>query len=292
MTTRFKNLCIVLSALAVLGQVRCGGNGEEEAPGDTITQEGCSETAQPDAAGDVMTDVCKPSCAEKECGGDGCGGNCGLCRGDFVCNDGTCGPECIPDCQYKDCGEDGCGGKCGSCPMPLVCIDYVCACVALCGGKECGTDLCGGSCGECQEPFVCDWGKCECEFGACKEGDELAETCGGKSLGNCEAWACQDGCCDTQEIPPPDCCQTTEDCRDCINLETKETAPCPFEIPESFVENKCTKDVCGFGSKCKHFDKAAFGECSDEDDCTIDTCDFATGLCVHTPVTDNPECPK
>jgi MYXO-CTERM domain-containing protein len=36
------------------------------------------------------TDACVPDCEDKTCGSDGCGGQCGACEGDFVCQAGAC----------------------------------------------------------------------------------------------------------------------------------------------------------------------------------------------------------
>jgi hypothetical protein len=39
---------------------------------------------------DIPPVVCTPHCTGKTCGDDGCGGSCGDCRADQVCQDGTC----------------------------------------------------------------------------------------------------------------------------------------------------------------------------------------------------------
>ncbi len=35
-------------------------------------------------------DACTPDCTDRVCGSDGCGGQCGTCEGDFVCQSGAC----------------------------------------------------------------------------------------------------------------------------------------------------------------------------------------------------------
>lgn len=273
--------------------VSCSGSSDStDAVNDQMTDTDDAKAGGDLKAADVPTvEVCTPQCLGKVCGDDGCQGQCGACMEGWDCVEGQCQQLCVPQCEFKDCGDDGCDGNCGTCPPPLFCVDAVCACVSMCQGKECGTDGCGGSCGECQEPYACDFGKCECAYGVCAVGDDLDEVCGNLALGNCETWGCENECCVTVETPPPVCCQTTEDCRDCVNLESGETVDCPTAVPEGYVQNKCTKDVCGFGNECKHFDKVVFGECNDDDDCTNDTCIFETGKCVNTPVEDDPECP-
>lgn len=102
---------------------------------------------------------CVPVCDGKYCGDDGCGGVCGLCAGDDVCNDttGRCEPPgsaCVGSCRGRKCGDDGCGNSCGECGDGEICADTEGVCVALSGcdhlkpvceqhcgkGKYCGSD--------------------------------------------------------------------------------------------------------------------------------------------------------
>ena len=75
-------------------------------------------------------EVCVPSCLGLSCGDDGCGGVCGYCTAEYVCDlnqckmpcasglcqvnetcvGDVCIPNCVPDCANKNCGDDGCGG--------------------------------------------------------------------------------------------------------------------------------------------------------------------------------------
>ena len=43
---------------------------------------------------------------------------CGL---DEACDAGAGGCVCVPNCDNLVCGDDGCGGSCGDCPPDLVC---------------------------------------------------------------------------------------------------------------------------------------------------------------------------
>jgi len=291
-----------LVLVLVLAPGCTGGSSEEEGPdykildladgstrGETEVDDR-EEVTSPRELGplEATSEVpCEPQCQGRECGEDGCGGDCGTCFGeDSTCIDGVC--FCEKQCQGKECGDDDCGGVCGVCHPPMECFDGICGCEPSCEDKECGSDGCLDICGECPPPLACSNGVCECAYGTCSEGEVLDEICSGTSLGNCGLWVCVEGCCDVGQVPPPECCQTAEDCRDCINQETAETAPCPLEIPLGFVANRCTKDVCGFGNECKHFDKVVFGECNDDDECTEDSCHVETGLCSHTPILDCP----
>ena len=107
-------------------------------------------------------DICQPDCANKECGQDGCGGTCGQCpSAQYECLDGLC--TCSPSCELKDCGQDGCGGSCGQCPSAQYeCLDGLCTCSPSCDLKECGDDGCGGTCGQCPDGQECTpGGLCE-----------------------------------------------------------------------------------------------------------------------------------
>ncbi|MBO4351343.1 MAG: M23 family metallopeptidase [Proteobacteria bacterium] len=86
---------------------------------------------------------CNPNCSGKACGDDGCGGLCGTCSGQSVCENNQC--VCKPNCSGKACGDDGCGGLCGSCTGQNVCEGNQCVCKPACDGKQCGDDGCGGS---------------------------------------------------------------------------------------------------------------------------------------------------
>ena len=235
---------------------------------------------------DIVIEVCQPQCLENGCGADGCGGSCGQCEGaQEVCQGGLC--ICEPSCAGKECGDNGCGGICAECEAPFHCESNKCECTPDCEAKECGYDGCFGECGTCQPPYTCDNGTCACAYGVCSPQDNLEEVCSGTSLGNCGYWACSEtGCCTVAQVPAPDCCQGSDDCRDCINLETAEVIPCPQTIPENFVTHKCTQDTCGLNNECKHFDKVVFGECNDDNACTADSCVPSSGVCTHTPIPD------
>jgi hypothetical protein len=238
--------------------------------------------AEPD---ERVTEVCSPACEGVQCGPDGCGGICGQCEGNQdICQDGLC--LCVAACAGKECGDDGCGGTCGECEAPFACQANKCECTPDCQDKECGYDGCFGECGSCVAPYACNGGTCGCAYGSCGPGDDLDAVCQGTSLGNCGYWDCAEtGCCVVAQTPPPECCQTSDDCRDCIDLATAEVVPCPDAIPAGFVTHKCTKDVCG-NNQCKHFDKVVFGECNDDDPCTQDACDPDSGVCTHAPIPD------
>jgi MYXO-CTERM domain-containing protein len=96
--------------------------------------------------------TCKPDCTGRTCGSDDCGGSCGTCKADEVCQVNTCvpvGTEPVPDAiehpdvppyeipvQTDSTGPDG-------------------PCVPDCNGRACGSNGCGGTCGTCKAGFGC-----------------------------------------------------------------------------------------------------------------------------------------
>jgi len=133
----------------------------------------------------------------------------------------------------------------------------------------------------CPDGLVCVEGVgCTCKYGVCEPDDNLDEVCDGTLLEQCKEWVCKEGCCQLE--PVAECCLTGQDCRDCINLESGDTILCPEEVPEGYVENLCTWDVCLL-SECENTDKVANGQCDDGDPCTKDLCDAVNGGCMNIP---------
>ena len=87
-------------------------------------------------------------------------------NGTYACRTDGHDVECQQDqplsCAGLECGDDGCGGKCGDCPEQHVCDGGLCLCTPDCaaGSKQCGGDGCGGNCGYCSTFEACSAGKC------------------------------------------------------------------------------------------------------------------------------------
>ena len=142
-----------------------------------------------DTTDDVAGDRCIPNCTKKECGDDGCGGSCGSCGDNAVCNGNKC--ECISgfgNCNGK--WDDGCEANfstdphhCSDCATDCgdnsICNNKTCACQSgyfNCDGiwiNGCEVDLndpatCGKSCDNkinCGQNSVCNNGVCGCQTG-------------------------------------------------------------------------------------------------------------------------------
>ncbi|MEK7136815.1 MAG: peptidoglycan DD-metalloendopeptidase family protein, partial [Patescibacteria group bacterium] len=96
-------------------------------------------------------DPLPPDCVGKQCGPDGCGGTCGECFTDQVCNAQYQCAQCPSsmDCDSRECGPDPvCGESCGDCTPPTACdTNGSCICIPDCTDKLCGEDDgCGGGC--------------------------------------------------------------------------------------------------------------------------------------------------
>jgi len=154
-----------------------------------------------DTTADIVTDVCVPDCKNRECGDDGCGGVCGSCGNNALCNNYRC--ECLSgfgNCNLK--WEDGCEANfstdphhCSDCATDCgkdsVCNNKVCACQTGFGNCDnlwmngCEVDFslvesCGTDCNNkvnCGNNSVCRSGICSCAFGFYDCNGKLSDGC-------------------------------------------------------------------------------------------------------------------
>ncbi|MGB0591558.1 MAG: hypothetical protein ACPGU1_17935, partial [Myxococcota bacterium] len=262
-----------------------------EPSGDCISQQAADGTAcddqDPTTVGDTCISGvcgCVPLCDGKVCGEDGCGGVCGTCIGQDVCDiEGQC--ICEPSCAAdKPCGSDGCGGDCGACPSWEACEAGQCVCAPDCDGKTCGTDGCGGSCGQCTGQEACQGGACvcvpDCDGKSC--GDD---GCGG-SCGACAPGVdCVDNQCTSDCIP--DC--TDKECGSngcngsCGSCTTVDGVPheCMAGSCEPVAEcvPSCEGVSCG-SDGCN----ASCGDCAEGELCLGGSCEPCTPSCEATDI--------
>jgi hypothetical protein len=95
---------------------------------------------------------CIPNCAGKACGGDGCGGSCGTCLSDSVCEDGR---PCNVSCEGGQCL---CLARSHECTPNLCCREGAACVHGACGACPAGSDPCAAS-----SSFVCGNGPPNCE---------------------------------------------------------------------------------------------------------------------------------
>lgn len=92
----------------------------------------------------------------------------------YGCENGVC-KNCTPDCTNKQCGDDGCGGSCGSCGNNALCEQYKCKCYN--GYDNCNKDWSDGceidlkndvkNCGYCKNECKVNNGEAGCENKIC-----------------------------------------------------------------------------------------------------------------------------
>ncbi len=159
---------------------------------------------------------CSPDCSGRTCGDDGCGGSCGSCpsermcnaSGACVCTSGTdCGGACVDTMtDPNNCGS--CGTRCRG--STRFCVGGTCTagCTPDCTGRSCGSDGCSGSCGACPMGQSCNTsGACVCPMGTTDCGGTCVDTatdpasCGacGTACGMGES--CVAGSCTTMCVP-------------------------------------------------------------------------------------------
>jgi hypothetical protein len=256
---------------------------------------GCGAGTSCDAMRGVC--VCTPACNGRACGDDGCGGVCGQCGPDAVCNgvSGACEAVCVPQCLGRLCGDDGCGGSCGACMPGVTHCDAAtgqCApdCAPVCDGRSCGDDGCGGVCGVCAAGTRCDAAgrclpdACDCVGGQlCVDGvcRDPAVLCAPENpIGLCaEGQVCAQGSCvdvgaGCSGQNPTGICPVGQICRvgACVDLD--DAALCDDANP-------CTEDTFDFvRNRCGH--APTNGRCTDGNGCTSDAC--VRGICVSARV--------
>ena len=103
-----------------------------------------------------------------------------------------------------------------------------------------------------------------------------ADGCGG-TCGNCSDGAvCADGQCEVIELPTP---EGAGDCTDGVDNDDDGITDC--DEPECEAAEGCEEppvDLC------------ADRQCADQNPCTVDACDPATGACVHVQAVDCQSC--
>ena len=115
--------------------------------------------------------ACTQNCIGKECGPDGCGGVCGTCAANQMCNPaGHCTGQ--PNCHNNNTGCDLCGATTGcSCPTGYTCKNNVCLSQLSC---KCVNQAVSSSYDVCQNPrgtafnTCCTQGSETCCSGACQ----------------------------------------------------------------------------------------------------------------------------
>lgn len=193
---------------------------------------------------------------------------------------------------------------CEPCTMDSECLDTLGRCVEM---NEGGGSFCTAACGDdgaCPEGYVCQYvtgvdpqpvaqcvplsGNCQCVHGTCDDGN--IDSCIAEHFDPCQdIWYCEEGCCVLHAYGGFECCDTDEDCELCTDVETLGSCPCEQAGAGSCVKNLCVSAKC-VEYACYYEDKVGQGDCDDGEECTVESCDPATGECIHTPLADETPC--
>jgi len=265
---RYLPIVISLAWLAVAGCVTPKEYKYVKQPKDVVEPDllpDIEDTGADVTPEDVPDVDCKPVCKGKQCGDDGCGGSCGSCGANGLCEKG----KCVCPSPHEPCF-----GLC--CDLDLVCnVDTGTCCNFSCFDKECGK-VCGKSCGTCPDNKQCNLeGKCACAKPLC--GVVCCQT-----TEVCIEGICCKPSCSGKQCGPDGCGGSCGECGDTGNPCTQETC----------VTGKCTEKpfegTCDDGDPCTNKDQCIGGtctgsepECGDDNPCTADSCDPETGDCKH-----------
>ena len=242
------------------------------------------------------------------------------CTDGDLCKNGGCASgknACV--CQSDaDCSglEDGnlCNGTliCDKVTVPFTCkVDP--KTVVTCGPSTiaCQENACSAVTGKCAPVAAGDGNPCDADDNVCTAGDKCA---GGKCLVG-ETLGCNDNnpCTDDKCDPKGGCvhtantatcedgnkCSTADACANKVCTPGKPTicddkSPCTADIclgATGVCEFTPVSGTCSDGNPCTDGDSCANGKCGagptkacdDNNVCTADSCDMATGLCASLP---------
>lgn len=253
----------------------------------------CIDEASPDGTTCDDGDVCTGGDA---CRQGACVGTPLACDDGDACTDDFCDPA-IGACEHVPLPDPGCGVP--GCTEDADCDD----------GDECTADMCDATTATCQNLAVPGCGAPECTVDSdCDDGDA------------CTADMCDATTATCQNLAVPGCgapCAAHADCDDGneCTVDTCVAAECEHELApgcgsqcstdaDCFDANPCTVDTCQAGGcffdlvvdgaacddgdPCTTNDACTAGvcagaplNCDDGNACTLDSCDSATGTCVH-----------
>ncbi|MFT5430273.1 MAG: hypothetical protein ACI9OJ_000946 [Myxococcota bacterium] len=210
------------------------------------------------------TDGCVPACGDKQCGSDGCGGQCGGCPPNSVCEEFTCVEEtgsgaCQNDSDTSSLGNDGALQSLFNCGLEC---EGESECTASCVNMTLGlSNSCAGCVGEVMPCIV------QSCFDTCSEGANTActscanEACGGQFFE-----------CSGLQLPTDDPCKPSCGSNSCGEPDGCG-GTCMICTSGQCVDGECSAEPTGCGA-------VSFEGCCDGD--TLKYCEndsLTTGVC-------------
>lgn len=267
--------------------------------------DGVTTSCTRDASGNISCNRPITSCDDGSiCTKDSCNINTGACEHSFIKSDAcleTCESDndCIKwavasnldkQCQTARC--DKVKKSCivvdeidqSKCPNPRktckLCTPRNACETAKCFYDKNGMPACKRTSRSCNDGNICTKDSCNLTTGKCEHVFEKSSVCTYcKENLDCKAWGvslkldsiCKEAVCDTL--------------RNFCIVKDQNKVCTPPPCTNCVAANKCETVACSFDSTGKPHCARRKMICNDNDDCTNDTCDAATGKCVYTPVT-------
>jgi len=172
-----------------------------------------------------ISDVCTPNCKDKQCGDDGCGGSCGSCGDNALCNLGKC--ECKSG--FGNCNDnwgDGCEANFSTDPHHCSDCATDCGDNSICNNKICGCkdgyDNCDGLWSDgCEVDKMNDPKNCNGCGNKCVLANVKEVGCEG---GVCKVVSCNEGYANCDNLDSTGCekeINTASSCgTNCLNIVT------------------------------------------------------------------------
>jgi hypothetical protein len=285
---------------------------EINSSGDTVSFEEIT------ALEETVESECNPDCYGKECGDNSCGGICGSCTEDKVCENGMCvtpktdctteacskgyycnlvTKKCVKGCLIDEhCGEYQ---ECDKANEECVCKSGYHFCGAACVTDN-NIEHCGTSCSPCNPPAnskatcdgkkcgqICNEGFCGSSCKKCNPPPNSKAVCKGEECG----YMCNSGYFDCNNS----CYSKTDFCKGVCGKNYGFTCNKNEDCCSGYecINKKCLKktgnsctdsDECEGNGKCQS-DKCCLQipseGCSSDSDCCSNTC--RSGSCILSP---------
>ncbi len=258
----------------------CAGSAVVCDDGNPCTDDVCDATLYGGCGNLNNTDACDDgdACTDNDiCSAGSCNGSPKTCDDNNECTTDSC--DTSGSCQHDPTPNVTCGAG--------VCVGDYCGELNLCDGVP--TCSAAGQCEQtpvdCDDNNPCTTDSCDPATGACSH---EAVDCSGQNT-ECATYTCNatDGQCmpmfsDVACDDDNDCTADTCEAGTCMNTATPDE-PCSFG---ECTGADCETNLCDGEPTCNEAGECVQEavNCDDNDPCTDDVCDPASGACSHVPV--------